>query len=89
MSRAEPAATTAPQSAGAQLRAMPGAVSGGLRPKRIVVTGGAGFLGSYLCERLVAAGHEVLCIDELDEGLRRTVAHFRAVLPSPAVAGGE
>lgn len=36
--------------------------------ERILVTGGAGFLGSHLCERLVAAGHEVLCIDNFHTG---------------------
>ena len=31
--------------------------------KRILITGGAGFLGSYLCERLVESGHDVICVD--------------------------
>ena len=35
---------------------------------RIIVTGGAGFLGSHLCERLLADGHEVLCIDDFSTG---------------------
>lgn len=39
-----------------------------LQNKRILVTGGAGFLGSHLCERLVSAGHEVLCIDNFYTG---------------------
>ncbi len=33
--------------------------------KRILVTGGAGFLGSHLCDRLVAMGHDVICLDNL------------------------
>ena len=40
---------------------------------RIMVTGGAGFLGSHLCERLVASGHEVLCVDNFYTGRRRNV----------------
>ena len=48
--------------------------------KRILVTGGAGFVGSHLCERLVEAGHEVLCVDNYYTGSRRNVAHL---LPNP------
>ncbi len=44
--------------------------------KRLLVTGGAGFLGSHLCERLVAAGHEVLCVDNFYTGRRANVAHL-------------
>ncbi|MEL6765570.1 MAG: UDP-glucuronic acid decarboxylase family protein [Pseudomonadota bacterium] len=44
--------------------------------QRVMVTGGAGFLGSHLCERLVAAGHEVLCIDNYFTGRRKNVAHL-------------
>jgi UDP-glucuronate decarboxylase len=44
--------------------------------RRVLVTGGAGFLGSHLCERLVAAGHEVLCIDNYFTGRRGNVAHL-------------
>ena len=44
--------------------------------KRILVTGGAGFLGSHLCERLVNAGHEVLCVDNFFTGSRRTIRHL-------------
>ena len=41
--------------------------------KRILVTGGAGFLGSHLCERLLDAGHEVLCVDNFFTGTRANV----------------
>ncbi len=41
--------------------------------KRILVTGGAGFLGSHLCERLLNAGHDVLCVDNLYTGSRDNV----------------
>ncbi|MBV9511292.1 MAG: SDR family oxidoreductase [Caulobacteraceae bacterium] len=44
-----------------------------LEPSRIMVTGGAGFLGSHLCERLVDMGHEVLCVDNFYTGRRRNV----------------
>jgi UDP-glucuronate decarboxylase len=42
--------------------------------KRILVTGGAGFLGSHLCERLLAAGHDVLCVDNYFTGSKDNVA---------------
>jgi UDP-glucuronate decarboxylase len=45
-------------------------------PKRILVTGGAGFVGSHLCDRLVARGDEVLCVDNFYTGRRRNVAHL-------------
>ncbi len=44
--------------------------------RRILVTGGSGFLGSHLCERLVARGDDVLCIDNLFTGRKRNVAHL-------------
>ncbi len=44
--------------------------------KRILVTGGAGFLGSHLCDRLVEAGHDVLCVDNYFTGRRANVAHL-------------
>lgn len=44
--------------------------------KRILVTGGAGFLGSHLCDRLLAAGHEVTCADNLFTGSRRNIEHL-------------
>jgi UDP-glucuronate decarboxylase len=43
---------------------------------RVVVTGGAGFLGSHLCERLLADGHDVLCVDNYFTGSKRNVAHL-------------
>jgi len=43
---------------------------------RIVVTGGAGFIGSHLCERLLGEGHEVTCVDNLLTGDRDNVAHL-------------
>jgi UDP-glucuronate decarboxylase len=44
--------------------------------KRVLVTGGAGFLGSHLCERLIAAGHSVLCVDNFFTGTKDNVAHL-------------
>jgi UDP-glucuronate decarboxylase len=44
--------------------------------KRVLVTGGAGFLGSHLCDRLIAAGQEVLCVDNLFTGSRRNIQHL-------------
>jgi UDP-glucuronate decarboxylase len=44
--------------------------------KRVLVTGGAGFLGSHLCERLIAEGHEVLCADNYYTGRRRNIEHL-------------
>jgi UDP-glucuronate decarboxylase len=43
---------------------------------RILVTGGAGFLGSHLCDRLLADGHEVLCVDNFFTGAKTNVAHL-------------
>jgi UDP-glucuronate decarboxylase len=47
-----------------------------LGAKVILVTGGAGFLGSHLCERLLADGHEVICLDNFDTGRRANVEHL-------------
>ena len=46
------------------------------RRKRILVTGGAGFLGSHLCDRLLGDGHEVLCLDNFFTGSKRNVRHL-------------
>jgi UDP-glucuronate decarboxylase len=47
-----------------------------LAERRILVTGGAGFLGSHLCDRLVARGDDVLCVDNLFTGRKRNIAHL-------------
>jgi UDP-glucuronate decarboxylase len=44
--------------------------------KRILITGGAGFLGSHLCERLLDNGHEILCVDNFYTGRRTTAGHL-------------
>lgn len=47
-----------------------------LGQKRILITGGAGFLGSHLCRRLLDDGHEILCVDNFFTGTRRNIAHL-------------
>jgi UDP-glucuronate decarboxylase len=44
--------------------------------KRILITGGAGFLGSHLCERLLNGGNEVLCVDNFYTGRKANIAHL-------------
>ena len=44
--------------------------------KRILVTGGSGFLGSYLCEKLLESGHEVICVDNFFTGAKRNIYHL-------------
>jgi UDP-glucuronate decarboxylase len=46
--------------------------------KRILVSGGAGFIGSHLCERLIGIGHSVICLDNFHTGRRDNVAHLLA-----------
>lgn len=43
---------------------------------RILITGGAGFLGSHLCERLINEGHEVICLDNFFTGRKENIAHL-------------
>ncbi|WP_226698932.1 UDP-glucuronic acid decarboxylase family protein [Qipengyuania gaetbuli] len=54
----------------------PSALSRYSLTKRVMVTGGAGFLGSHLVDRLLAEGHEVLCVDNFFTGARANVAHL-------------
>jgi len=51
---------------------------GTFNKRRILVTGGAGFLGSHLCERLISQGHDVLCADNLYTGAKSNIAHLLA-----------
>src|SRR5580692_7919021 len=44
--------------------------------KRVLVTGGAGFLGSHLCERLIGQGHDVLCVDNYFTGRKNNILHM-------------
>lgn len=45
-------------------------------PKRVLITGGAGFLGSHLCERLLRSGLEVMCVDNFFTGQRKNIVHL-------------
>jgi UDP-glucuronate decarboxylase len=45
--------------------------------KQILVTGGAGFLGSHLCERLISNGHDVLCVDNFFTGSKQNISHLQ------------
>ena len=47
-----------------------------LSRKKVLVTGGAGFIGSHLCERLLAAGCDVLCVDNYFTGTKDNIAHL-------------
>jgi UDP-glucuronate decarboxylase len=52
------------------------AVSSMISSKTILITGGAGFLGSHLCDRLLAGGHEVICLDNFFTGTKRNINHL-------------
>ncbi len=47
-----------------------------MKRKRVLVTGGAGFIGSHLCERLLGMGHDVLCVDSYFTGSRDNISHL-------------
>src|SRR6201994_1682919 len=49
-----------------------------LQGKRVLITGGSGFIGSHLCEQLLAQGHDVLCVDNFFTGTRRNVERLYA-----------
>ncbi|HEY5087576.1 MAG TPA: UDP-glucuronic acid decarboxylase family protein [Gemmatimonadaceae bacterium] len=51
-------------------------LSGGHMERRVLVTGGAGFLGSHLCDRLMARGDDVVCVDNFFTGAKRNVQHL-------------
>ena len=53
-------------------------VSNVVAQQRVLVTGGAGFLGSHLCDRLLVLGYEVLCVDNLHTGTLDTIAHLKS-----------
>jgi UDP-glucuronate decarboxylase len=53
-----------------------------LGQKRVLVTGGAGFIGSKLCEQLLADGHEILCVDNFFTGVRKNISGFSTILGS-------
>ena len=44
--------------------------------KKILVTGGTGFLGSHLCEKLLAGGHDIICADNLFAGIKENILHL-------------
>jgi len=48
----------------------------GLRRKTVLITGGAGFLGSHLCDRLIADGHDVICVDNFFTGSKQNIDHL-------------
>src|SRR5882724_5550637 len=55
----------------------PGAARSGRRD-RVLITGGAGFIGSHLCDHFLAKGFEVLCVDNLLTGTTDNIAHIRS-----------
>ena len=55
--------------------------------KTILVTGGAGFLGSHLCERLLAQGHEVLCVDNFFTGTQGATSRISSAIRASNCCG--
>ena len=55
---------------------IPRAEAAGFQPMRILITGGAGFLGSHLCERLLNEGNEIICLDNFFTGRKANIAHL-------------
>jgi UDP-glucuronate decarboxylase len=47
-----------------------------MRQKRILVTGGSGFLGSHLCDRLITCGYDIICLDNFFTGTKRNIYHL-------------
>ena len=47
-----------------------------MKTKTILITGGAGFLGSHLCDRLISEGHDIVCLDNLFTGSKRNIEHL-------------
>ena len=45
-------------------------------PKKILITGGAGFIGSHLCERLLSDGNDVVCVDNYFTGIKDNITHL-------------
>ena len=44
--------------------------------KRILITGGAGFIGSHLCEKLLGSGNEIICVDNFYTGQKQNIVHL-------------
>lgn len=72
---ASPSASTAASSTKA-VTAAAGAAGAANASRRVLVTGGAGFLGSHLCDRLVAAGHDVVCLDNFYTSQKSNIEHL-------------
>ncbi|MDQ1261687.1 MAG: UDP-glucuronate decarboxylase, partial [Euryarchaeota archaeon] len=47
--------------------------------QRVLITGGAGFLGSWMCDVLISQGAEVICVDNLASGLKSNIAHLQGL----------
>lgn len=47
-----------------------------MRKQRVLVTGGSGFLGSHLCDRLIKDGYDVICVDNLFTGSKDNIRHL-------------